>query len=427
MLVSVSAVTSLEGLKMKILFKDRPMRTRRLQLLSCTSLTLENYAQDLYRIPAGKCHPQSWSLMGGLSFKKSVSNLPSETSHDDSGQQNFTSPLKTKVRSANDLVGMWKGADNKVTPMDDIALYTDERSSSMNDLTPSKEGSGRGSSRGRVQKLSPFNVEIDRPCVRLQGPTLTGEACTELDNMGEALPNQESVKSSHKWVAVPPDQEPNVSDRGATSDVTDYVSERLPTSSTATEMGSDPWELVQLRSIMLASSDTSRTPDRNLRLATIRPQGDPTDSNCQGWGSRHPGGVENERGYVTSLASGTEGLVPARGLTHPIEPQPLQREASELSRESSIELDKLLENKANLKILLAEDNAINQKVASRQLEKHGHVVTVVGDGQQALDVVLGKHGYFDLVLMDVQVWFFLFRPCIAHKSTSRPSHLNEDH
>jgi hypothetical protein len=58
-----------------------------------------------------------------------------------------------------------------------------------------------------------------------------------------------------------------------------------------------------------------------------------------------------------------------------------------------------------LNILLAEDNEINQKVASRQLEKHGHSVMIVSDGQQALDVVRSQHNTLDLVLMDVQVQY----------------------
>lgn len=89
---------------------------------------------------------------------------------------------------------------------------------------------------------------------------------------------------------------------------------------------------------------------------------------------------------------------------------------SELSRGSSTELEKLLVNKLQLKILLAEDNAINQKVASRQLEKHGHSVSIVGDGQQALSAICARHDEFDLVLMDVQVYvssFFLF--CVFSK------------
>ena len=55
----------------------------------------------------------------------------------------------------------------------------------------------------------------------------------------------------------------------------------------------------------------------------------------------------------------------------------------------------------HLRILLAEDNPINQTLAARILEHQGHTVVVVGDGQGALDA-LARHT-FDLVLMDVQM------------------------
>ena len=57
--------------------------------------------------------------------------------------------------------------------------------------------------------------------------------------------------------------------------------------------------------------------------------------------------------------------------------------------------------KKQLHILLAEDNAINQKIACHVLEKHGHHVTVAADGRQALSALDQAH--FDLVLMDVQM------------------------
>jgi CheY-like chemotaxis protein len=54
-----------------------------------------------------------------------------------------------------------------------------------------------------------------------------------------------------------------------------------------------------------------------------------------------------------------------------------------------------------LKILLAEDNAVNQRLASRLLEKMGHSVTVAANGVEALAALDAEN--FDLVLMDVQM------------------------
>ncbi|HSY37128.1 MAG TPA: response regulator [Acidobacteriaceae bacterium] len=54
-----------------------------------------------------------------------------------------------------------------------------------------------------------------------------------------------------------------------------------------------------------------------------------------------------------------------------------------------------------LQILLAEDNPINQKLATRLLEKRGHQVTLSGNGKDAL-AALAERAY-DLVLMDVQM------------------------
>ena len=54
-----------------------------------------------------------------------------------------------------------------------------------------------------------------------------------------------------------------------------------------------------------------------------------------------------------------------------------------------------------LHILLAEDNAVNQTLAKRILEKEGHSVVIAGNGRRAVEVFEGER--FDLVLMDVQM------------------------
>jgi CheY-like chemotaxis protein/HPt (histidine-containing phosphotransfer) domain-containing protein len=54
-----------------------------------------------------------------------------------------------------------------------------------------------------------------------------------------------------------------------------------------------------------------------------------------------------------------------------------------------------------LRLLLAEDNLVNQRLAVRLLEKAGHAVTVAGTGREALAAL--ERESFDAVLMDVQM------------------------
>jgi signal transduction histidine kinase/DNA-binding response OmpR family regulator len=54
-----------------------------------------------------------------------------------------------------------------------------------------------------------------------------------------------------------------------------------------------------------------------------------------------------------------------------------------------------------LRILLVEDNVVNQQVTVRVLSKRGHTVTVASDGLQAVTLVSSQD--FDLILMDVQM------------------------
>jgi len=71
------------------------------------------------------------------------------------------------------------------------------------------------------------------------------------------------------------------------------------------------------------------------------------------------------------------------------------------ARSALITRHSLGEGRQRLRILLAEDNAVNQMLAVRWLEKRGHSVTAVPDGKEAV-AALERQG-FDLVLMDVQM------------------------
>ena len=85
------------------------------------------------------------------------------------------------------------------------------------------------------------------------------------------------------------------------------------------------------------------------------------------------------------------------------------------SVESALNRKKLLEKKKfdrteevpdqagtrKLRILLAEDNPVNQKLALRMLEKMGHIVTVVSNGKQAVESLEINH--YDVFLTDIQM------------------------
>ena len=59
------------------------------------------------------------------------------------------------------------------------------------------------------------------------------------------------------------------------------------------------------------------------------------------------------------------------------------------------------DNSKSFDILLAEDNEVNQRLAVKILEKYHHIVTVVGNGLEALEAAKKKR--YDVILMDVQM------------------------
>ncbi len=59
--------------------------------------------------------------------------------------------------------------------------------------------------------------------------------------------------------------------------------------------------------------------------------------------------------------------------------------------------------KQSIRILLAEDNPVNQKLAAMMLGKAGYQVTVVGNGRQAVETFMQAPADFDTILMDIQM------------------------
>ncbi len=114
-------------------------------------------------------------------------------------------------------------------------------------------------------------------------------------------------------------------------------------------------------------------------------------------------GKEQER--ADALAAGADGFV-----LKPMTPSDLydvvvnlfasgefaDRNGTDSSRENSYDL-------TGLRILLAEDNELNQQIARELLEGAGAAVSVVNNGREAVAAVLAAETRFDAALMDIQM------------------------
>ncbi len=80
---------------------------------------------------------------------------------------------------------------------------------------------------------------------------------------------------------------------------------------------------------------------------------------------------------------------------------PLQAVAVALPTEKPAQIEKPKEATGSLHVLVVEDNRVNQRLASKHLEKLGHTVVIANNGLEALQQI--EQQSFDLVLMDVQM------------------------
>jgi CheY-like chemotaxis protein len=116
------------------------------------------------------------------------------------------------------------------------------------------------------------------------------------------------------------------------------------------------------------------------------------------WGERTKFNSLGNVSYLTKPAKRSQFFNAIIGLLG-IEKEEVIKKRVDSNQE--IDLSHLQSMKGKVKILLAEDNIINQKVALALLARTGIQVDVVGDGEQAIFKL--KEQKYDLVFMDVQM------------------------
>ena len=99
------------------------------------------------------------------------------------------------------------------------------------------------------------------------------------------------------------------------------------------------------------------------------------------------------RGYLTKPISRSD-LLEALGTV-------LAGSAEETGMPDVVTRHTIAESRATLRVLLAEDNPVNQQVAVAMLVKRGHEVHVSSNGREAVDAVKARD--YDVVLMDIQM------------------------
>lgn len=306
--------------------------------------------------------------MGGLIFNSSGSESNSRLS------RTSINSSRSRVHSSRDLRGMWEGPESTVIVIDDFASTPPEREGSIS--PPARE-----------EESASVNL-LDSS--KRSSSTLTQSSNQNLDLKTIVPPSAQHGSGSD----FEPSKEPEYGMYLVTSDSTIASrslfkhSDKTASNGNSSDNGAGLLSCEGTGQSALDNSTRPRITTNYTRAGSLA---------VSPGLLKHNRSLHSERGTANGLDL---GLVPE---TDVVNSEELSTSPAELSRGSSVEIEKLLADKVKLRILLAEDNPINQKVASRQLQKHGHSVTVVGDGKQALDTVCLRHDDFDLVLMDVQV------------------------
>ena len=149
-----------------------------------------------------------------------------------------------------------------------------------------------------------------------------------------------------------------------------------------------------------------------LDLAIVDLQMPGMDGAMLGWALRaQPRGMRLPLVLLSSqgaVKTETHGRLFAASILKPVKPAQLQEVLAKLASGGSARLKEAPVQQtatpsllANVRILLAEDNPVNQRVVLHMLSHLGYHADLAGNGREALGALMRQH--YDIVLMDVQM------------------------
>jgi signal transduction histidine kinase/DNA-binding response OmpR family regulator len=179
-------------------------------------------------------------------------------------------------------------------------------------------------------------------------------------------------------------------------DMTPIVTDGAPAAIAALDDATEPFDVLLLDAHMpgtdgftLAERVLARPEAAGTRIIMLTSGGQPGDAaRCRRLGVA---------GYLTKPVKQADLW---RALVRALAEEPGKRATWRAAEEGSAGASPSPSTKP-LRVLVAEDNPMNQQLAVRLLGKHGHAVTIAGNGREALDAL--EHESFDLVFMDVQM------------------------
>lgn len=104
---------------------------------------------------------------------------------------------------------------------------------------------------------------------------------------------------------------------------------------------------------------------------------------------------------LAELMGGTLGLRSRAGVGSAFSLRLPLRVDSGVSSAVQVQEPELIVSSAGVRVLVAEDNVVNQRLVQRILERAGCIVTIASNGREAVDHL--RQDFFDVVLMDVQM------------------------